>query len=249
MASDLSVNATDSIFDPMSPKFFSSAALLGLCIALTSASVSGAGKLYRYTNDKGVTVVDYQVPTEYIAGGYEILNTEGVVLEVVPRALTEEEKQQRNAQELLEAEARLEEQRLREWDESLLLRYSTIEDIEAARERALSELRIRLSILKSNKRSLKTQVENYQAQAADLERSGQTVDVARIQAIEDLQAEIDSTERAISDRAREIEEVSAAYQRDIDRFGQLLEVVELRRSLLAQQREEAEQQKGADPRR
>ena len=62
----------------------------------------------------------------------------------------------------LEAAASAEQQRLREWDESLLLRYSTVADIEAARERALRDLRIRLSILKGNKRSLKQQAENYQ---------------------------------------------------------------------------------------
>ena len=39
------------------------------------------------------------------------------------------------------------------------------------------------------------------------------------------------------DREREIEEVSAGYQADIERFAQLLEVVELRRSMLAQDRE------------
>ena len=138
--------------------------------------------------------------------------------------------------------------RLREWDESLLLRYSTIEDIEAARERALGDLRIRLSILKSNKRSLKHQVENYQAQAAELERSGREVDVARIAAIEDLQSQIASTERSINERGKEIEDVSAAYQKDIERFGMLLEVVALRQTLLATQ--QAEKDKATrDPRR
>lgn len=223
-------------------------ALFALVLLATRAPLAVSGNLYRYTNDQGVTVVDYRVPAEYISTGYEVLSSDGVVLQIVPRALTEEEKQVRNAQEVLEAEAKAEEQRLREWDESLLLRYSTIEDIEAARERALSELRIRLSILKSNKRSLKQQVENYQAQAADLERSGHEVDVARILAIEDLQSEIESTERSITDRAREIEDVSAAYQRDIDRFAMLLEVVELRKTLLAQQKKERDQ-KSADPRR
>ena len=80
-------------------------------------------------------------------------------------------------------------------------------------------------------------MENYQAQAADLERSGQPVDVALLRTIEDLQAEIESTERSIRDREKEIAEVSDAYQLDIDRFGQLLEVVELRRSMHAGERE------------
>ena len=58
-----------------------------------------AANLYRYTNSQGVTVVDYQVPVEYVSKGYEILNTEGMVVRVVPRELTEEEKKVRNAQQ------------------------------------------------------------------------------------------------------------------------------------------------------
>jgi len=200
-----------------------------------------AGNLYRYTNTDGVTVVDYQVPSDYVGKGYEVLNADGMVIQVVPRELTEEEKKVRNAQQELEAAATAEEQRLREWDESLLLRYSTVADIEAARERALRDLRIRLSILKGNKRSLKQQAENYQAQAADMERSGQKVDVARLGAIENIQKEIETTDRAIGDRAKEIEEVSAAFQQDIERFGMLLEVVELRQTLRARQQAEQEE--------
>ncbi len=154
------------------------------------------------------------------------------------RELSEEERQEQDAQRLLEERALAEERRLREWDESLLLRYSTVADIEDARERALRELRIRVNILKSNKRALGQQVENYQAQAADIERRGGEVDIERLQVIEDLQREIAATDRAIADRQREIEEVSAAYQADIERFTQLLEVVELRRKLLAQERQE-----------
>jgi hypothetical protein len=217
-------------------------------LALLLAPLSLAAGLYRYTNDEGVTVVDYQVPVAYVGKGYEVLNKDGMVVEVVPRELTDEEKKVRNAQQELEYEARAEERRLREWDESLLLRYSTLEDIEAAQDRALRDLRIRLSILKGNKRSLKQQVESYQAQAADLERSGREVDVARIVAIEDIQAEIATTDRSINDRAQEIEEVSAAYQKDIDRFRQLLEVVALRKTLLAKQQAERDKEE-ADPRR
>jgi hypothetical protein len=224
-----------------------SSTLIAASLLLAFATVGETRNMYRYTNADGVTVVDYQVPTDYVARGYEILNDEGVVLEVVPRSLTEEEKKDRNAQQALDAQAKAEEKRLQEWDESLLLRYSTVADIEAAKERALRDLRIRLSILKGNRRSLKQQVENYQAQAADLERSGQTVDVARLVAIEDMQAEIDATERSIADRAQEIEDVSTAYQQDIERFEMLLEVVELRNTLLADQKNKEEQ--GRDPRR
>ncbi len=222
-------------------------AILGSVLGLASllSPEVDARNLYRYTNAEGTLVVDYQVPPEYVSQGYEVLNDKGVVIEVVPRELTAEERKVKDAQELLDAQAKAEEERLREWDESLLLRYSTVADIEDARERALRDLRIRVNILKSNKRSLRQQVETYQAQAADLERRGQEVDLERLRAIEDLQGEIGATDRAIAERQREIEEVSTAYQADIDRFEMLLEVVELRRQLLAQERED----KSGDPRR
>ena len=233
----------------MKPRYSFVSALVSALLLQVTAPAAESANLYRYTNDEGNVVVDYQVPTRYVAQGYEVLNMEGVVLEVVPRQLTEEEKKVLNAQQELEEAARAEQERLKEWDESLLLRYSTIADIEAAEERALRDLRIRMSILKGNKRSLKQQVENYQAQAADLERRGQEVDVARLVAIEDIQAEIETTDRSINERAREIEEVEQAYQRDKDRFRMLLEVVELRKTLLAKQQEERNKEKRSDPRR
>ncbi|MEZ5568476.1 MAG: hypothetical protein R3E54_09085 [Halioglobus sp.] len=216
----------------MPSKFASAPAwALSLVCLLAFAPLLEARELYRYRNDQGNVVVDYQVPAEYVGKGYEVLNDEGMVIRVVPRELTEEEKKAADAQKKLEEAARAEQERLRQWDESLMLRYSTVADIEAARERALSNLRIRLSILKGNRRSLKQKIENYQAEAADIERSGRQVDMARLRAIEELQEEIGATERAIADRKREIEDVSAAYQTDIERFEQLLEVVELRRTL------------------
>lgn len=223
-------------------------AVIAAALAVLPLSVS-ATELYRYTNDRGNMVVDYQVPPEYVKNGYEVLNDEGVVVRVVPRELSEEEQKEADARNRLEAEALAEQQRLREWDEALLLRYSSIEDIEAAQERALRDLRIRVSILKSNKRSLKQQVENYQAQAAEMERMGKQVDEARLQAIADLQAEIAVSDRAIAERNREIEEVQAAYQADIERFTVLLDMVEFRRNMMARQRAENQKNSRQDPRR
>ena len=67
-------------------------------------------------------VVDYTVPPEFVSRGYEVLNEEGKVIRVVPRALTEEENKQRNAEQKQAESAEAEERRLREWDESLMRR-------------------------------------------------------------------------------------------------------------------------------
>ncbi len=196
------------------------------CIAALLLAGAGAclaaGNMYRYTNDQGNLVMDDHVPPEYVKDGYEVVNPDGVVIEVVPRQLTAEEQKSADA-------AAAEEKRLREWDTTLLRRYSSVEDIEAARDRTLNDLNIRVSILKSNRRSLKHQVENYQSQAAELERRGQKVDKERLDAISSLQTEIANTEKAIADREQEIAGVTADYAADIERFEQIQDKVEFRR--------------------
>lgn len=204
--------------------------LLCLCAAVEARS------LYRYKNADGVVVVDYQVPADAVGRGYEVLNNDGMVISVVPRELTPEERKVKDAEEKLAQEAKAEQERLRQWDESLLLRYSAVGDIEDARRRALSEVEIRVSILKGNRRSLKQQVENYQAQAADLERSGKEVDMERLRAIETLQDQIAATERDIAERQHEIDALQQSFDADIERFKMLRDVIELRRKLSAQQR-------------
>ena len=216
-------------------------------LLLILAPVAQSRDLYRYYNAEGNVVVDYRVPVEYVSAGYEVLNEEGVVIKVIPRKLTKDERLVMDAQQKLEEQTRIEQERLRKWDESLLMRYSTVADIEDTRERALRDLRIRVSILKGNKRALKQKVENYQAQAANLERSGSEVGVERLRVIDELQGEIGATDRAITDREVEIEEVAAVYQADIERFEMLHEAVELRRTLLA--RDHEAMKRPADPRR
>lgn len=201
-----------------------------LLLVLVAGALAGP-KLYRFRNHEGVTVVGYQVPADLIKGGYEVLNDEGMVIQVVPRELTKEELEAKDALLKLEEAAQAEQARLREWDENLLLRYSTVLDIEAARNRALQDLRIRVSILKGNRRSLKQKVENLQSDAANMERRGLTVDVGRLRAIETMQDEIAATDRAIEDRELEIEEVQAKFKADIERFRMLQEVVQMRRSM------------------
>jgi hypothetical protein len=185
--------------------------------------------LYRYINSQGVLVIDYRVPPEVVDKGYDILNADGSIYKVVPRAPTEEEMAEQASQIYRERVAAEESERLRKWDESLLLRYSSVADIEAARERGLRDLRIRISILQSNVRSLKSQVESNQARAADIERSGGKVPEEIVSAIHDLRDEMGETERAIEEREREVEVVQQSYARDIERFSSLLDQVELRR--------------------
>jgi len=186
------------------------------------AAAATTSKLYRYTDDRGVIAIDDHVPPEFAKNGYEVLTPDGRVIETVPRTLTGEEGERKRA-------ADAETKRLREWDRSLLLRYSTVDDIASARDRALREFDVRISILRSNLMSVKAQIESDQAKAADLERRGSDVPPALTSNIDMLRREITDTEETIAQKLREKDAAQVSYQKDMDRFKTLQDVVDLRR--------------------
>ena len=199
-------------------------------LALLS-SYAFSDNLYRYKNDVGGTVVDWHVPAKFAGRGYQVLNSPGQVIEVVPRQLSEGELQNKDLVERLKQDAEVERARLAEWDKFLLLRYSSVDDIDAARERGLRELKIRLSILASNQRVSGSRLESLLARVADTERRGDAPLQQDVDAIAALRTEIASTGRAIEEREAQVLEITRDYRQDRERFEQLQDVVLLRRSL------------------
>ena len=204
---------------------------LAFVLALVSCSIATADNLYRYKNNEGGTVVDWHVPAKFAGRGYEVLNSQGEVIEVVPRQLSSSELNDKDLVERLKRGAEAERARLAEWDRFLLLRYSTVEDIDAARDRALRELKIRLSILASNQRVARGRLETALSRLADVERRGETAPDQDLAAVDNLRSEIASLGRSIEEREGQVSAVTEEYTRDRDRFVQLQDVVVLRRSL------------------
>lgn len=203
--------------------------VIGIISCTVWINAATAGQLFRYKNAEGQVVIKDSLSKEAIQYGYEVLNDTGQVLEVVPRRLTEAERQALSDKEAEQRNAEEERQRQLEWDESLLRRYSEIADIEAARNRAVKELEIRVSILRGNMLALKRKVEAEQARAADIERRGRKVPESIMENLKVTREELESTEKSIDIRQVEIDAVRQSYQRDIDRFRYITEELGYRR--------------------
>ncbi len=106
-------------------------------------------------------------------------------------------------------------------------------------------MKIRISILKSNLVSIKSQIEREQAKAANIERRGREVPQDLLKNINILRQEIEDTEQSIVMRREEIESVKASYQRDIERFKTLKDRVDMRRRGKASS--DAKEQSGGAP--
>ncbi len=132
--------------------------------------------LYRYVDSRGVTVLDRQgVPPEYVAKGYEVLNAQGRVVQVVPPPPTADEVHQAQAKKA-QASA----------DAQLLNLYSNVEDVDRAKARKLSELDALIALAQGNLKGLDTQQASLQGQAGDLERAGKPVPQSLIDQMGDL---------------------------------------------------------------
>jgi len=188
-----------------------------------------SGELYRYTNEDGVPVLDSHVPARYVKNGYTILSLDGRVLEVVPRALTDAEIRARDLalaeQERIEREAR----ELKIADENLLRLYGTPNDVIRARDTKLSSINGFIETQKGNMQRLEVQKRQLQAELADIERSGGTIDRDKLGQIRGIDSRLQQLEAEIAEKRDEIDELRASYAADLKRVKELIDLRSARR--------------------
>lgn len=183
-----------------------------VALGLLTATLADAAELYRYTDERGVVVLDrHGVPPQHIGRGYEVLNEQGRVVRVVPPAPTAEE-MQRQRQEKARAAA----------DVQLLRLYASPDDVERARKRKLAELDSVIGITQSNLQSLRTQQEMLRAQAAQHERAGREVPQNLMTQIANLEKEQSGLQRDQARYQRAKVEADASFARDRKRVAELL---------------------------
>ena len=173
---------------------------------------AGASELYRYLSDKGVVVLDRQgVPPQYIGKGYDVLDEQGRLLRTIPPAPTAEER------------ARLNQAKAQASSDAQLLRlYSSLEDVDRARERKLTELDGVIAAARGNLQSLRTQQANLQSQAAELERAGRVVPESLLVQISNLKAEQVALLKDIVRFEEVRKQADAGFSADRARLAQLL---------------------------
>ena len=190
----------------------SGALRLPLLLSVLLPALAGAGELYRYVNDKGVIVLDRQgVPPEYIGKGYDVLSDQGRVVRVVPPAPTAAERQ------------RLQEEKAQATSDAQLLRlYSSLDDVDRARERKLTELDGAVGAARGNLQSLRTQQANLQGQAAEQERAGRVVPESLLVQISNIKGEQESLLKDIERFKETRKQAAAGFVADRARLAQLL---------------------------
>lgn len=185
---------------------------LTLTVLLLTFSFSlNAQQFFRYKNDAGQTVLNSAIPAEFVDNGYDILDARGQLIERVPP---------RTQDGVSAEESRLQSERQAE-DAVLLASYSTVQEIEAHRERKLDEIRREISIIQSDQRVMGEQLEEVVAEYQELVEDQEEVPHELAQRKLDLESTLSYLDQQLARRESEITQTSDEFELRIRRFSEL----------------------------
>jgi predicted RNase H-like nuclease (RuvC/YqgF family) len=184
--------------------------------AFVAATAAEAG-MYRYTDQNGQVVISNTIPQEATKRGYDILSSNGRVIDTIPPAPTKEEIAAREAEK--QHQKALKNQQ--EEDRRLLKRYSHPDQAVRAMHRKIRELEGLIQLKRGNISVISSQLDNEQSRAADMERAGRDIPQATLDKIRRLESQIRDIEREIRSQINELESLREDFEQDIERLEKI----------------------------
>lgn len=201
-------------FHPYSQAMRRFITILPLLLWCISTLINANETFYRYTNSSGIITISSRIPAEYVTKGYQIITLDGRVIKTVPPEPSEEEKkrleQEREQQKLIER-----------WDQELLARYSSAEEIVAAKERKLLEIDSQLGINERSIEKIRNEIDSYQSIAANDERSGRVINETVLNTIELLKTDLANEKEKTQILVNEKHDIVEQFEKDEDRYRTL----------------------------
>jgi hypothetical protein len=182
-----------------------------ITVALGAQAFAQKTTYYKYINKKGINVVSSRIPSEYVKKGYSIVTFDGRVIETISPELSPAEK----ARLITETE-RLE--KLKEWDTLLLRRYSHPDDVEAAKQRKLTQNESGISLIDLNIEKINNKIDLYQSLAAEDERAGKVISAAIMTSINKLKSDRELERSQRQQKIDESNKIIEEHDKDIERL-------------------------------
>ncbi|WP_053981636.1 hypothetical protein [Marinagarivorans algicola] len=180
-------------------------------VGMTS-DVYAQGQYYRYVNEEGVKVLGQSIPPRYVANGYEVISANGRVVQVVEPALDPELVEMQRAQAELKASYEL-----------LARRYSTVRDIEAAKQRKLIHVEASILLVEGSIEGIQAEIDDLTVRAANLERAGKVVPNNVLDTLSALNEKMTATQAIYQQRKHEKEEIVTRFTQEKQLFTQGVE--------------------------
>lgn len=187
-----------------------------------------AAKFYRWVDENGNTHYGTEVPPKYLQQEHKQINDQGVTTEVRQRTKTPEEAAAEAAEKRRRAKMRAAElaviAKQKQLDRILLETYSSLDDMELARDGKIAAIEAVIRITKSNITGVRSEMARMTAEAASRERSGQTVSPKLTRQIKESQSQLQENLAFIGEQRLEQERVREEFDREMKRYARLKSV-------------------------
>jgi hypothetical protein len=194
--------------------------LIGLFFILITLISTGsfASQFYRWVDEEGNTYIQSYIPPEFVAGGYEIIDDNGIILKKVAPQISEAERQ---ANEAAQISAEMQQAR----DEELLKIYRSPTDVDRAMNTWTSRMTMEIRVKENRIRIKENEFDTLQERAANQEKAGQEVDSELLSKMKSIQLEINQFDLEIREVELRQEEARATFMLDRDRMVELWELI------------------------
>lgn len=176
---------------------------------------------YRWVDENGTTQISDRVPADAARFRVEVLNNRGMVVRVMEAAMNEEERAAaaRRAEEEAAAEAAAEAQARR--DNMLLQSYTSVSDLERARDGRLQALAAQIRVSRAAVENLQENVDTLQAQVDQRQQNQQPVPEDLTNRLATAREQLEANERFAVAREQEYAQIEASFTADIARYREL----------------------------
>jgi hypothetical protein len=194
--------------------------------ATSSSQHAQPGKLYRWTDDKGVVHYGDSIPPEYAKQDRNVLNTQGVNVGFEQGELTPEQRAEKERKEAEAKQAQLQREEIARRDKMLLETYISVSDIEDLRNRRLELLESQIKVTELYLANLRKRLLTLQDEASNYKPYTSRENAQQIP--ENLATDISRTvgsinlyEQTLSRTRTNQETVRNSFDSDIRRFKEL----------------------------
>lgn len=190
-----------------------------LTLALLAANVAQAGNMLCCQDATGRRLCGDSLPEQCRGRPYKVLDAAGNVIKEVGPPMTAEQKAQAaaEAQRKKEEEAAKQEQRRK--DQALLATYSSLQDIEQARTRAMNDVLDAVKQAEAKVESLRKQRKKYESEMEFYKNKTPPPDLAKN--VRDIDYDIKAQTGLIDAKKVELEQVRTKYDTDKRRYTEL----------------------------
>src|SRR5450631_1653136 len=193
-------------------------AFLGVCLAVGAHGAVAAG-MYKWTDDKGVTHYSDQMPPEAVNKGTMVFDKQGRPVKKIEAAPTPEQQKAKELEdERLKGIARLRDDQTRK-DLALLQSYTSEDEIEFARGRAISAVSIQIKSAESYTTDLTRRQQELEKQKVAL--AGKPMPAALENELTSLNDELGRQGKLLALKKDELATISARYDVDKRRWQEI----------------------------